>query len=59
MSRHLALIPDNNLVHQVGWYDRHAITSDVATTEQQRNAAARYLDRHAPDLADMILGGAA
>lgn len=59
MSRHLELVPDNNLMHTAHVFDRAAILKDVAVTEQQRGAAARYLDRHAPDLAAMILGNVA
>lgn len=59
MSRHLELVPDNNMVHTAHVFDRAAILKDVAVTEQQRNAAARLLTRKAPDLLAMVLGGAA
>lgn len=59
MSRHLELVPDNTLVHTAHVFDRAAILKDVAVTEQQRGAAARYLNRHAPDLIAMVLGSAA
>lgn len=59
MSRHLELVPDNNLVHTAHVFDRAAILKEVTTTEQQRAAAARLLARRAPDLIAMVLGSAA
>ena len=48
-----------NLVHAAHVFNNTSILTDVTNTPEQRNAAARYLGNHAPDLADMILGGAA
>ena len=59
MSRHLELVPDNNLVHTAHVFDRAAILKEVTTAQAQRDAAARLLARRAPDLLGMILGGAA
>lgn len=59
MSRHLELVPDNTLIHTAHVFDRAAILKEVTTTQAQRDAAARLLERRAPDLLAMVLGGAA
>ena len=56
MSRHLELVPDNNLVHQVGWYDKDAILAEVKSTERQLYDAQIVAHHRAPDLYEMIFG---
>ncbi|MDQ0241236.1 hypothetical protein [Arthrobacter bambusae] len=40
-------------------FNGHALLASMAIAEDDRAAAARYLEKHAPDLRAMLLGGAA
>jgi hypothetical protein len=56
----LELIPSNDLLGNAPVFDRNFTLLDhVTVPEQDRAAATRYLDKHAPDLMGMILGVAA
>ena len=60
MSRHLALVPANDLVNPASVFDRDMVLGSVSTTEHERRAAAKYLAKNgASDLHAMILGGIA
>lgn len=59
MSRHLALVPANDLVNPASVFNRDMLLGSASTTEHERRAAAKYLAKHAPDLHQMILGGVA
>jgi len=59
MSRHLELVPSNDLVNGASVFNRDMLLGNTTVTEHERRAAARYLAKHAPDLHDMVLGGVA
>lgn len=59
MSRHLELVPDNNLVWPAQVFDRASILASVTIAATERAQATSYVDRHAPDLRNMIFGDAA
>jgi len=59
MSRHLALVPANDLVNPASVFNRDMLLGSVSVTEHERRAAAKYLAKNAPDLHQMILGGVA
>jgi hypothetical protein len=56
----LELVPSNDLLGNAPVFDRnYTLLDNVTVSAQQRTAATRYLDKHAPDLRVMILGAAA
>jgi len=59
MSRHLELVPSNDLVNGASVFNRDMILGNTTVTEHERRAAARYLAKNAPDLHQMILGNVA
>ncbi len=59
MSRHLELVPSNDLVNGASVFNRDMLLGNTSVTEHERRAAARYLAKNAPDLHDMVLGGVA
>jgi len=59
MSRHLELVPSNDLVNGASVFNRDMLLGNTSTTEHERRAAARYLAKHAPDLHGMVLGNIA
>ncbi|BCW47944.1 hypothetical protein [Arthrobacter sp. StoSoilB13] len=59
MSRHLELVPANDLVSGASVFNRDMLLSNTTTTEHERRAAAKYLAKNAPDLRQMILGNIA
>lgn len=59
MSRHLELVPSNDLVNGASVFNRDMLLGNTTVTEHERRAAARYLAKHAPDLHAMVLGSVA
>ena len=59
MSRHLELVPSNDLVNGASVFNRDQLLANTSTTEHERRAAAKYLAKHAPDVHEMILGNVA
>ena len=59
MSRHLELVPSNDLVNGASVFNRDMLLGNTSVTEHERRAAAKYLAKHAPDLHSMVLGGVA
>jgi len=60
MSRHLELVPSNDLVNGASVFNRDQLLANTSTTEHERRAASRYLAKNgAADLHAMILGGVA
>jgi len=59
MSKQLELIPDNDLFKDASMFDRNSVLHSVSVTPAQVQRATRYLGKHAPDLAAMILGNVA
>lgn len=57
MSRDL--FPSNDLLSYAPIFNGHALLASMTIAADDRAAAARYLDKHAPDLKAMLLGGAA
>lgn len=59
MSRHLELVPSNDLVNGASVFNRDQLLANTSVTEHERRAAAKYLAKNAPDLHQMVLGGVA
>lgn len=56
MSRHLELVPDNNLMHQANVFDRAAILAHIDVDDDVRYDAQVVAHHRAPDLYEMIFG---
>ena len=55
-TRHLELVPDNNLVHTAHVFDRAAILAEVKIDDKPLYEAQIVAHHRAPDLYEMIFG---
>jgi hypothetical protein len=50
--------PQNSNVQQVRTFSKQAVLNHVPRNLEEERLALTYMDKHAPDLIGMVLGGA-